>query len=648
VKVLPDHLGSTAAGGARAPEPTIRDVDDVSDGRHARDDPRGPRQGGKLPCTLIVLDEVQQFIGSNNDLALDIQEVTEACSKQLDSRVMFLGTGQSALSDTPKPAEADGALRDQDATSATTTSRTSSAPSSCRRRTPPRPAVQEARHQQARGRDHPPAQGHQDRHAIGRPPKPTSRTTRSCRCACRFWERVLHSVDPTGTTAQMRTQLRVVHEACRAYGDRPLGAVVPGGFPLRPDRHRPRPDRRDAEAFPGDHRGAEEEARRRAPQPPVRPDLPDQQAPRETAPTLGVRADPEHLADLLSDDLVPGSTQLRQQIPGLLKTAMEEDGVLMEVEGEYRLQTTEGAAWESEFRKRRAAALGEQPQLAAQLNLAGGRARRWTRRSATRSRCCTATPRSAAGSRSTTAWSPGPRRRTPSRSGCATASRRPRPRCWPTSSKLSTDDRHASTSSCPRASCGRSQERASPRPRLPRRRCTTRATRPRARAVESRQLDRDEAGTPRSRRVEDLVGQVHRRSAALSLRRAGAVASRTAAKKRVEEAAKQVLSRLYPRFHDGDSANWPVVLRKAKEGNANALAHVGFNGDPQIPSGLGGELLKAIGAGKKGTDLRKVYCAPPYGWPQDAIDAAPRDAPGQQSPHRAASTAARSCSRMST
>ena len=29
----------------------------------------------------------------------------------------------------------------------------------------------------------------------------------------RFWERVLHSVDPTGTTAQMRTQLSVVHEA---------------------------------------------------------------------------------------------------------------------------------------------------------------------------------------------------------------------------------------------------------------------------------------------------------------------------------------------------------------------------------------------------------------------------------------------------
>ena len=72
--------------------------------------------------------------------------------------------------------------------------------------------------------------------------------------------------------------------------------------------------------------------------------------PREHGTDLGVRAEPEHLADLLSEDLVTGSTQLRQKLPTLLD-AMEQDGVLMKVESEYRLQTTEGAAWEAEFRK---------------------------------------------------------------------------------------------------------------------------------------------------------------------------------------------------------------------------------------------------------------------------------------------------------
>jgi hypothetical protein len=77
--------------------------------------------------------------------------------------------------------------------------------------------------------------------------------------------------------------------------------------------------------------------------------------------------EPEHLADLLSEDLITGSTQLRQQLPGLLG-AMEQDGVLMKVDSEYRLQTTEGAAWEAEFRKRRAAALNDQPLIASRLS----------------------------------------------------------------------------------------------------------------------------------------------------------------------------------------------------------------------------------------------------------------------------------------
>ncbi len=39
--------------------------------------------------------------------------------------------------------------------------------------------------------------------------------------------------------------------------------------------------------------------------------------------------------------------------------------LIEKVEGEYRLQTTEGAAWESEFRRRRSTLLNNEPQLAA-------------------------------------------------------------------------------------------------------------------------------------------------------------------------------------------------------------------------------------------------------------------------------------------
>ena len=36
---------------------------------------------GQMPGTLIVLDEVQQFIGEDSDRSLQIQEVVEACSQ---------------------------------------------------------------------------------------------------------------------------------------------------------------------------------------------------------------------------------------------------------------------------------------------------------------------------------------------------------------------------------------------------------------------------------------------------------------------------------------------------------------------------------------------------------------------------------------
>ncbi len=54
-----------------------------------------------LPCTVIVMDEVQQYINDNPQVAMEVQELVEACSKSLDGRVLFVGTGQSALNDTP-------------------------------------------------------------------------------------------------------------------------------------------------------------------------------------------------------------------------------------------------------------------------------------------------------------------------------------------------------------------------------------------------------------------------------------------------------------------------------------------------------------------------------------------------------------------
>ena len=52
---------------------------------------------GQIPCTVIALDEIQLFIGDSPTRSSDVQEVAEALCKQLNSRVLLIGAGQTAL-----------------------------------------------------------------------------------------------------------------------------------------------------------------------------------------------------------------------------------------------------------------------------------------------------------------------------------------------------------------------------------------------------------------------------------------------------------------------------------------------------------------------------------------------------------------------
>ena len=54
-------------------------------------------EDGHIPATVIVLDEVQLFIGDSTQRSTDVQEVAESLCKQVDSRVMLIGAGQTAL-----------------------------------------------------------------------------------------------------------------------------------------------------------------------------------------------------------------------------------------------------------------------------------------------------------------------------------------------------------------------------------------------------------------------------------------------------------------------------------------------------------------------------------------------------------------------
>ncbi len=56
--------------------------------------------GDKIPLTIVVLDEVQQFIGSDGDKSIDLKDLAQDICSNFNGKFLLIGTGQNALSET--------------------------------------------------------------------------------------------------------------------------------------------------------------------------------------------------------------------------------------------------------------------------------------------------------------------------------------------------------------------------------------------------------------------------------------------------------------------------------------------------------------------------------------------------------------------
>ena len=561
----------------------------------------------QLPCTLVVLDEVQQFIGSDDRIALDVQEVTEALSSKMDGRLLVLATGQSALIDTPNLQRLMGRftlkchLKDNDVEKVVRRV-------VLEKRDEKKPAIMAliTKHEgeitrQLRATKFAAVAEDEAAYVPDYPLLPVRR---------RFWEKVLRSVDATGTTAQMRTQLSVVHAACQALGEAELGAVVPADFIYDQIANdlvsSGEMQRRFQEMI--EQQGAKPDGalRRRI----CALIFLINKLPREAGTDSGVRAEAEHLADLLSSDLAIGSTLLRQQVPQLL-AALVSDGVLQQDGSEHRLQTTEGAAWLSEFNRLRAAAANNQPLVASLLN-----------------RVIQLALDSSLGNPSVVHGDCKERRRIAVHLGEDRPEGSGDIALWvrdgfstPDSTvlgdirKLSTDDAtlhlflpkaHADEIRSAIAAVQAADDVLALKgmPSSPEGKECLQAMRTRKAGEQAK--------------IDDLVAEIL--AGARLFLSGGQELACGELKQAIEDAARQVLSRVYPKFQDGDSARWPQAYKKAQEGSANALEQVGHNGDPPTHP-VAAQILLYLGAGKTGLEVRKKFNAAPYGWPQDAMDA---------------------------
>jgi hypothetical protein len=175
----------------------------------------------------------------------------------------------------------------------------------------------------------------------------------------RFWERVLRTIDTTGTVSQLRSQLRVVHEAVLATADAPLGHVVSGDFlydqiaaNLVSTAQLPKEVFENVQRFAAGDEHAQLKGKL------LKLVYLINKLPADAAMDIGLKATEGALADLLVTDLSAGSSDLRKRLPALLDELQNKDRLVMAIAGgsgtEYRLQTRESSAWYDEFRAQEA------------------------------------------------------------------------------------------------------------------------------------------------------------------------------------------------------------------------------------------------------------------------------------------------------
>jgi hypothetical protein len=584
------------------PEPTVELLIEVAQ--------KALMEGRKeIPLTLIVLDEVQEFIREDPNASLAIQTIAEQLTSKFKGRLLLVCTGQSALGDTaylekllgrfsvPVPltsAHIDAVIRKtvllkKEATKADVETMLNAC------------SGEIDKHLQGSSL----ARSESDRaQAVADWPILAPRR--------RVWERVLAELDKSGLSGNLRGQLRLTLEAVQRYADRPLGTAVATDFlfdTFRAEALSRNLISRDIHDRIDTLRNQGGEGLMKA-----RILTVVYLLSRIAADTQvhGVRSTPEIIADLLIEDLSAGAS-VRAKVPALL-AELRAEALVMDVGGEWRLQTKESAEWLVAYGAAEAREAGDANaigrQRAAFLQLAIDEA-------------LAAAPQVQHGASRTN-------RRIERLLGDVKASGDGLTlRIWngwdnslstvvneikgadvakdATVHLLIPDHRSAELRTAIIA-C-RAANAVISRAGLP----STDSGKDAKAAMESK---RDSAEADAKLILKEAVDSA--RVLVAGGNEVGAGLKRADA---LREAGLQMLDRLFPDFGPGDSAAWEKALGDAKKRIPDALKAVGHAGDPQDHS-VCKAVLKAMSPAQKGVDLRNRFGGPPYGWPRDAVDAA--------------------------
>ena len=403
--------------------------------------------------------------------------------------------------------------------------------------------------------------------------------------------RILRELDRTGLGGTLRGQLRTTLDAAKTYGDRPLGHAVPVDFLYG----RFASEAYNAGLLPSETRNRIEAL--------SGGDANDKLKSRilmlvymlgriaAEADHHGVLAKPETIADLLIVDLA-GDDQLRKEVP-LLLAALQNDGAVIEVGGEWRLQTKESAEWEAAYRTEERSCLADPSVLprfrrdllgqAIEAGLSGaasvphGQSKQ--QRRIHRLQPTDKTPGDGIALRLHSGWD----------EELAAAERE--------ITAASTNDptvhllipRHRNDDLSRVLTTRRAAEQVLQLRGVPQ----TDAGREAQAAMQSRA---NKALSAANEIVREAVAQA-------KVMQAGGKIVQGSPADAVKAAASNALARLYPQFSDGDHPGWEKVREKAARKDPDALKAVDHAGAPEAHP-VCKSLLSDLGSGRKGSDLR--------------------------------------------
>ena len=556
-----------------------------------------------LPLTILVLDEVQIYVRNNLERTREIVEVAEALGKQVDSRVLVVAAGQSALSsDVPE----FGGMRarftisvelsDADAENVTRRVLLAKRPEKIEavRQVLASHAGEIARQLSStaiatRTED-------QDILADDYPILPVRR---------RFWEQVLRAVDPAGTSAMLRAQLQIMHEALRGLADAPLGTVVPADFMFE--------QLQAGMVQQGVLLRELEETIRKQDRLSARLCgliFLIRKLPRTAGADCGVRATPEMLADLLVSDLTNDGTKLRKDVPVTLQKLVDE-GILLKDGDEYNLQTKESQEWDKEFRNRQTQIGGNESLVHQKRDALLQAALQKEINTVRLKQGASNEPRDLV-----LHFAPEPPDATGQSIPVWVRNE------WNASQKNVVDAARAAGTDSPilfvfvpkaaaedlrqqiiRAEAARGTIDAKGVPSTP-------EGQEARSSLNTRLSDAERA---RDQLIAEIAG------GAKVYKGGGTELFNLTLAEKVREGATDALARLFPRFNEADHKAWTSVINRARNGDDSPLRAVDYEGaTEQHP--VCKEIHGKVGSGIEGRELRKFFAASPYGWPQDAVD----------------------------